>query len=231
MSDRAIGIDISHHQPPLDMQAIAEKFDFVIIRTSHGTWPDTRYQEHYRRAKEAGLPVGFYHYMYGEYTANAQALTFLRTIEDLECDLGTWLDVEDVKRVQARPEQIYTFLAKMYDSALRTGIYTSKYLWSYIVGNSQPGSLFPLYPEVIPDLWVANWNQPNEPYLPKHWNTYVFWQFTNSGSVPGYAGRIDTNYFNGTKEEMLAYFEIPNPLTDKEKLDILWEDFISRNEE
>jgi lysozyme len=40
--------------------------------------------------------------------------------------------------------------------------------------------------------------EPDAVYLERPWS---FWQFTTTGSVPGVAGRVDRNSFNGTQAD------------------------------
>src|SRR5262249_24598199 len=50
------------------------------------------------------------------------------------------------------------------------------------------------------DLWVANW-AVNCPNLPDSWNNWVFWQ-TGGGGVPGIAGDVDQDVFNGSLQDL-----------------------------
>jgi hypothetical protein len=45
------------------------------------------------------------------------------------------------------------------------------------------------------DLWIANWfvEHPD----PGIWDTWSFWQYSDSGSVPGISGNVDLDEFNG----------------------------------
>ena len=55
-------------------------------------------------------------------------------------------------------------------------------------------------------LWIANYNNPTVPPLPKPWPTYTLWQYSEKGqwpgvpeSSPGRPGVIDFNYLNGPR--------------------------------
>ena len=50
-------------------------------------------------------------------------------------------------------------------------------------------------------LWIAHWTTQSDPIVPGGaWgaNGWTFWQYTSSGVVPGIAGRVDLNRFNGS---------------------------------
>lgn len=53
-------------------------------------------------------------------------------------------------------------------------------------------------------LWLAAWDEVF-PAAVAPWQTVALWQFTNSGIVPGIAGAVDLNIFNGTLETMKKY--------------------------
>ena len=54
------------------------------------------------------------------------------------------------------------------------------------------------------DLWAASYTAL--PYLPTGpWNTWTFWQRSSSGRVPGIAGNVDLDDFNGTTLDLRAY--------------------------
>ena len=42
--------------------------------------------------------------------------------------------------------------------------------------------------------------------MPKGWNGYTFWQFTDSGSIAGVSGPVDLSRFEGTVEELERLF-------------------------
>jgi hypothetical protein len=45
-------------------------------------------------------------------------------------------------------------------------------------------------------LWIAHYGVKS-PVLPAGWKAWAFWQFTDKGRIPGIAGAVDVNYFNG----------------------------------
>ena len=39
-------------------------------------------------------------------------------------------------------------------------------------------------------LWIANWGV-SKPGIPGKWTSYVYWQYSDAGSVSGINGRVD----------------------------------------
>jgi GH25 family lysozyme M1 (1,4-beta-N-acetylmuramidase) len=75
-------------------------------------------------------------------------------------------------------------------------IYTTTSWWTSCTGNySGFASRHP--------LWIARWaSTPGA--LPAGWSVYTIWQYTSSGSVSGVPGSVDRNYFNGSRDRLLA---------------------------
>jgi hypothetical protein len=74
-------------------------------------------------------------------------------------------------------------------------IYTAKWFWESNVGSTQ----FADYP-----LWAANWEVAC-PNIPDQWTEWYFWQTSDSGSVDGIGGNVDTNVFNGDLDALMAF--------------------------
>ena len=67
------GIDVSEYQGNINFQSVRNAgIDIVYIRSSEGTnFVDPYFRQNYNRAKEAGLKVGFYHYVTARSTQQA----------------------------------------------------------------------------------------------------------------------------------------------------------------
>jgi hypothetical protein len=75
-------------------------------------------------------------------------------------------------------------------------VYTGKYFWRDEVGG--PSSFAPN------PLWIAQYTSLC-PDLPGPWTRWTFWQYTDSGSVAGVPGPVDTNRFNGSLAQLQAF--------------------------
>jgi lysozyme len=60
-------------------------------------------------------------------------------------------------------------------------------------------ALFAPYP-----VWVAHYTTASAPSVPKPWESWTFWQYTNHGTTPGVQGFVDCNWFNGTIDQLGA---------------------------
>ena len=90
------GMDISHHNS-IDWNAVKadEKLQFCYIKSTEGsTFIDRRYQSHLRRAKEADLRVGLYHYFSSHSSGQAQFEHFDRCLKAHSWDLIPVIDLE-----------------------------------------------------------------------------------------------------------------------------------------
>jgi hypothetical protein len=65
---------------------------------------------------------------------------------------------------------------------------------------------------------LASWTAtpPSVPSLSANgvWNEWTFWQYSDSGSVPGIAGAVDLDVYRGTRERFYQNFvvgAVPEP--------------------
>ena len=134
-------------------------------------------------------------------SATAQATFFL----DAVVAAGGWnatqtmqmmLDLEDADGL--KPDAVWAWVQSFAAAVrARTGrpiiIYTGYYFWRDQVGD-------PLNNLDAP-LWIAAYIPT--PLIPRAWGSWTFWQHTDALSVPGIKGRVDGDYFNGPREQLL----------------------------
>lgn len=168
------GIDVSKWQTSLPDLSTV---DFLFARASIGTLPDERYEDHIREAKAAGIITGAYHFNWDSISIAAQVSTFIAAAGDV--DLFA-IDVEGLNAFDQ--SQTREFIRLMHEAGLECGLYHSA------SGFFDAGQDWD---------WVAKWS-PTPPAV------YDFWQFTSSGTLPGYSGRLDFDLFKGTLAELYA---------------------------
>jgi GH25 family lysozyme M1 (1,4-beta-N-acetylmuramidase) len=194
-------IDISFYQAPsaLNYDLIAQNVSGVILRACYGTWKDTSFERHYSELTSRNIPVGAYHYIIGSVGIQEQADAFNLAVGLKDMRLGCWIDVED-RRAGTRiyRQQVLDYAALQPDM----GVYTSKSAWADIMGGAY-----------LTDrkLWVAHYTSNPYPLLPQGWDSWWLWQYTSSGRLPGYAGNLDTNRFNGDDADFAAWIGIELP--------------------
>lgn len=81
------------------------------------------------------------------------------------------------------------------------------------------------------ELWIANWTTRPDPYLPKDWTTWAFWQYTSDANGFRYgaqSARLDMNRYNGTLAALYEYAGYsqpppiePPPPPQGDKIDLL----------
>nr|WP_242625366.1 GH25 family lysozyme [Krasilnikovia cinnamomea] len=205
------GIDVSNHQGAIDWPTVRNAgTEFAFIKATEGTgYLDPRFGTNYTAAYRAGVVRGAYHFALPDRSSGATQANFLAS------NGGAWsadgrtlpaaLDIEynpygavcyGLSQAGMR-DWIADFLATY---RTRTGryavIYTTTSWWTTCTGNY--GGFAAHHP-----LWIARWaSGPGT--LPSGWNVYTFWQYTASGRVPGIAGDVDRNYFNGARDRLVA---------------------------
>lgn len=96
MTDYKRGCDVSSFQDPglVDWS----KLDFGIVRATYGASPDRRAQEHAMAIRDAGKPLGFYHFFRATVNEREQVDAFLSAVRGIgygAFDIVPFLDVED----------------------------------------------------------------------------------------------------------------------------------------
>lgn len=207
------GIDISAHQGNIDLNALKNQIDFVIIRVGYGTKGtiDTKFTRNADLCRSLGIPVGFYWYSYAldQNGARDEANAMIKAIAPYKdiVQYGVWFDMEDAdgyKKRNGMPsnqmlrDMCHEFCATTENAGYYSGIYASQ-SWFNNQLNGRELDRF--------DKWVAQWptsggkqtglNTPDTKRSDVH-----LWQFTSAGRFSGYSGNLDTNY---------AYVSFPNP--------------------
>ena len=92
------GIDVSEWQGDIDFEAVKESgVEVVYIRSSEGfDYVDQQFEANAKKANEAGLKVGFYHYVTAMSVEEAknQASFFVSLVEDYSYDCRLAMDFE-----------------------------------------------------------------------------------------------------------------------------------------
>jgi lysozyme len=196
------GIDVSRWQEGIDWQAVAASgVKFATARAAYGTTKDMYFDANWAGMKESGIIRGAYQWFLPDEDPIAQAQFLLDVMGPLEpYDLPPVVDVEDTGGQSASiiVSKLSQWMAHVEAAIGRKPIiYTGKYFWQDYVGGSDA---FVDHP-----LWIPNYSA-SCPNLPNGgWTDWTFFQYTDSGSVPGISGNVDLDFFNGSYEELLAF--------------------------
>ena len=233
------GIDISAHQGNIDLEAIKNNIDFVIIRVGYGVngTLDMKFKRNADLCKKLGIPFGFYWYSYALNAEGAtrEAQACIRAIEPYKNDysMGVWFDMEDAdgyKRRNGMPSNAR--LVSMCDnfcSALeKAGYFAGIYASLSWFNNQLKDASLNRYAK-----WVAMWptsggvQRANNVQASERTN-WPMWQFTSMGKVNGYNGRLDMDYayadsFTMRKDEPVQKPDLKDAeVIAKEVLNGLW---------
>lgn len=185
-----LGCDISYAQGDIDLQAQQlEGKQFTIIKATDGLSEiDSWFHTNVAKAQALKMPFGVYHFFHPNRDPAQQAQFFMRVTAGL--NVPRWIDHEISGGLSA-PEQIES--AQKFMSLVPNCKYYS-YL-AFIESLRLPASF------AKADLWLAEYSRSYS--SPAPWqgvNNAKIWQNGTSG------GLLDTDEFQGTQEEMQAYF-------------------------
>lgn len=192
------GVDVSRWQGDIDWGKLrTQGANFAYIKaTDGGDHLDPMFKKNWRKAKEAGIRRGAYHFFYWCRRASEQADWFIRNVPRDPDALPPVLDVEwngdsSCKRRPSRTdvlEKMQVFMDKLERHyGKRPVIYTAPDFYDDNLKGAFKNHSF----------WLRSVAQhPSKVYPGRNW---LFWQYSGSGLSHGVDGRIDLNVFNGTE--------------------------------
>lgn len=208
----ARGIDVSHWQQEVNWPEVRNSgILFCFTKVTQGTgFVDKRVHINWPGIKQNNILLGAYHFYTPEQNPTKQAEHFIRTVEGFSnrhggLDLPAVLDIETRNGIpfQALVDGCKTWLdivERHFNH--RPIIYTRAFFWK---DNMRVNGQFPVWSGTYP-MWVAHYTSAAQPLVPAGWdNRWDFWQFTESGRVPGIRGNCDINYFNGMPDELYVW--------------------------
>lgn len=132
------GIDVSLYQRDIDWQlAAAEGVEFAIIKASENNFRDHLFEQHYQKAKEAGIMVGARHYLTAKTPKEAeeQAEYFLNVIKGKKFDFPLWVEAEgdDLAQLtkEAATDVVLAFVRYCRQKNQYIGVYSYDYYLTY----------------------------------------------------------------------------------------------------
>jgi GH25 family lysozyme M1 (1,4-beta-N-acetylmuramidase) len=182
------GVDVAKYQPNF-MPRPGD--DFMFIKATLGqTVVDPLAGRHAKVARDAGLPVGWYHFLWPSSdsgTGSQQADWFLKNIPDLRAGDLLVCDWEGTSAGLPTVADRDGFVARCLDreSKHRSGIYCTPSRWrGYNTAVSDKAF-----------VWVAHWtSNPQPASCGRPW---TFWQYSDSGN------RLDLDRGNfGSRAEL-----------------------------
>lgn len=197
MSERGNVIDLSHHNEVDSFEAIrGDGILAVILKATEGTsYTDDQYADRRALALAAGLALSSYHFL-RHTDVQLQMDHFLgvvapvrgeRVCIDHEAD-ATLDDLIGAVRALRRA-----------DPFLEITVYSGHLI------KEQTQGLEP-FVQTRTSLWVAQYEVASPSWPQNIWPVWSLWQYTQEGRVDGVNGPVDLNHFNGSDEQLLAWF-------------------------
>lgn len=194
MPPKPIVIDLSHYQViPESLEAAKAAGIVGVIHkaTENTSYVDPKAASRFHLAREAGMLWGIYHFLRPK-NIDKQADFFLsqkNLIDDdtlLVCDFEVaGIELNDVLHFLERVEK---------KSGQKPVLYSGNTLKE--LGGALKHPALAEY-----RLWIAQYNNKG-PVLPKAYDGWWLWQFSETGKVPGITGTVDVNAYQGTAREL-----------------------------
>ncbi len=186
-ADAMKGIDVSVHNGDIDWQKVkADGIEFAIIRAGYGklaSQKDDKFEQNYKNAKAAGLPVGAYWYSYAmtPEEAELEADVFLSVIKGKQFEFPVYFDLEEKKQFNLGKEQVSAIMRAFLKKVESAGYFTGLYGSASSLTTHTADDIKSWY-----TIWLAHWvDQTN------YSGSYAVWQHSEKGRVNGISGNVD----------------------------------------
>jgi lysozyme len=198
------GLDVARYQGRIDFSAArGGGTHFVFIKSTEGKdYIDPNFYDNWNRAREAGVARGAYHFMTWCSLASEQANWFIKMVPNDRDALPPVLDLEwnnhsSCKNTHNRAdilEKVRVMLAAM---EAHTGkvpiIYTDMTFHRDILEGEHFDNPF----------WLRSVAaEPHQRYRGRDW---LFWQWTQTGTMQGVPTEVDRNAFYGSGDEWVTF--------------------------
>jgi lysozyme len=188
------GIDVSKYQHVIDWESVKAMnvddvhLSFAFIKATEGNINEDRYfARNWKKAREANLIRGAYHFFLATKSGKTQAENFISSVSLEPGDLPPVLDIEQTYGVPAVKlrQRVREWLATVeHFYGIKPIIYTNVDFYRLYLDSE-----FDDYP-----LWVAHYVNKGKPRIYRDWH---FWQYSETGRVNGILSNVDFNVFNG----------------------------------
>ncbi|MDX5435839.1 MAG: lysozyme [Pontibacter sp.] len=190
------GIDVSRWQKEVDWAQVKEsQVSFAFVKATQGDFRlDPYFARNWEETKRHGIKRGAYHFYKPEAPVQDQIKLFTSTVTLEAGDLPPVLDLEvSDSRISSEKlrSDVRTWLeAVTAHYGVRPIIYTGQSFYRrYLKGH------FPEY-----HFWIARYSDV-QPEI-HHTDSWMFWQFTDRGSVAGINSAVDINFFAGDFDQL-----------------------------
>jgi lysozyme len=207
------GIDVSYWNAGIDWPKVrAAGQRFVFAKASEGDgYLDPTFDDNWRGAKAAGLLRGAYHFFRANVDAKKQANKFIDYVKSTN-DNGELPPVLDLETHDGQSRDKIIARAKIWLDLVEAAFDRKPIIYSrqYFLQDffSEVGGGPPAWAKDYL-LWLAqypnNYVEGSQPYLPRGWFNWKFWQYSDKGRVNGINAKVDLNIYNGSLEDLYRF--------------------------
>jgi lysozyme len=205
------GLDLASYQGYPNWAAVAASgIAFAITKATEGVdYLNPTFAHNWAGMRANNVIRGAYHF--GRPSLNgavAEADHFADQVLAAGFEAGDLavLDLEDTNAVGDLGDWTLDWLER---ATVRLGVKPLLYTGAWYSGPHQLES-YPLLAEY--GLWLAAY-QGSMPAPPSPWPVVAIWQYTDTGQVPGIAGNVDLDVYNGDLATLRLYGK-PEPVPD-----------------
>lgn len=185
------GIDVSRWQKDVDWTMVKESdISFAFVKATQSDFSqDAYFYRNWEETKRVGIKRGAYHFFIPAAPIQGQIDIFKATVRLEPGDMPPVLDVEVIAPGMSGEElrqNIRTWLEGITQHyGVKPIIYTNQsYYRRWLKGH---------FPEYV--FWLARYNTI-EPDI-HHTDKWMFWQYSDRGTIPGINAAVDMNFFAG----------------------------------
>lgn len=193
------GVDISSYQGTVSWSQVkGAGRQFAFVRISDGlTHPDSKFATNWPAMKAAGLVRGSYQFFRPSEDPNLQAQMVIdKLAANGGLQPGDLPPVLDLESADGLASSVVVTKAKAWLAKVEAALKVKPLIYTAAFMSDVIGTNFGSY-----NLWVANYGTTC-PTMPSGWTDWHFWQNSESGSVAGVSGNVDTDFFNGTLADL-----------------------------
>jgi lysozyme len=198
--NRVKGVDVYKGDKDIDWKQVKTAgYQFAFLKASEGiTIADDHLAQNRKGALEAGMRIGYYHYFRPNDSVDAQVKNFvtavgkpdngaLRLVVDLE-EPKIWKPYSVDKRIKMIDDWCKG-VTKALGVTPTIAVYGSPNFFKDTLKNSETLGKY--------DLWIADYRSAT-PEVPKPWNNWTFFQYSEHGKVAGIQTDVDLDMYNGS---------------------------------
>lgn len=183
---RVHGIDVSSWQGVIEWNKVkqSEQGKFAMLRAAYGTEADCRFEENYRAAERARIPIGAYLYTLAldEQQAINEADRLIEQLKGKKFSYPIALDIEESSQAALGAERVSAIIDAFCKRLEGAKYYVSVYSYESFITTLLTDEIKNKY-----DLWVADIG--GVPDI-----SYGMLQYSFRGSVDGISGDVDLDY-------------------------------------